>query len=126
MMGLFSGIKHPAVRDAAWEYIRFFDCREAVELKTKIMVEGGLGRFLHPKYLRMFGYPEIERLSPKGWAECFEIAIATSRPEPYGRNSNVAYELMTVPIQEAEQMMRNDSKLTNIEELHNSTHARNP
>ena len=108
MMGLFSRIEDPVVRDAAWEYIRFYDAREAVALKTQIMVEGGLGRFINPKYLRMFGYSEIERLSPKGWAEYFDIAIATGKPEPYGKNSNVAYAMMTFPIQEAEQLMLND------------------
>ena len=108
MMGLFSGIEDPVIRDAAWEYMRFYDSREAMELKTKVMVEGGLGRFINPKYLRMFGYNEIERLSPKGWAESFEIAISTGKPEPYGKNSNVAYQMMTFPIQEAEQMMLND------------------
>ena len=108
MMSLFSQIKHPAVRDAAWEYMRFFESEEAVAIKTRIMVEGGLGRFVNPKYLRMFGYPEIERLSPRGWAETFDIAIETGRPEPYGRNSNVAYDLMTFPIQKAEQLAIND------------------
>lgn len=108
MMGLFAGIEDPAVRDAAWEYIRFFDSKEAMEIKTRIMVEGGLGQFVNPKYLRMFGYPEVERLAPKGWSETFEIAIETGQPEPYGRNSNVAYDLMTLPIQKAEQMSLND------------------
>lgn len=108
MMGLFSEIPHPAIRDAAWEYIRFYDSEEAVELKTRLMVEGGLGRFINPRYLRRFGYPEIERLSPKGWAETFEIAIETGRPEPYGQNSNIAYDMMTLPIQRAEQMALND------------------
>ncbi|NKB72838.1 MAG: extracellular solute-binding protein [Candidatus Latescibacteria bacterium] len=108
MMGLFAGIKDPVIRDMAWEYIRFYDSREAVELKTQIMVEGGLGRFINPKYLRMFGYPGIERLSPKGWAEYFDISIATGKPEPYGRNSNVAYAMMTFPLQDAEQLMLNN------------------
>ena len=108
MMGLFADIKEPAVQDAAWEYIRFYDCEDSVAIKTKIMVEGGLGRFVNPKNLRRFGYPEIERLSPRGWAEAFEIAIETGHPEPYGRNSNFAYDLMTFPIQEAEQMALND------------------
>ena len=107
MMGLFSRIENPVVRDAAWEYMRFYDCEEAVEIKTRIMVEGGLGRFVNPKYLRRFGYPEIERLAPKGWSDTFEIAVATGQPEPYGRNSNLAYDLMTYPIQDAEQMERN-------------------
>jgi len=109
MMGLFARIKEPAVRDAAWEYMRFFDSDEAVEIKTRVMVEGGMGRFINPRYLRKYGYSEIERLAPRGWAETFEIAIATSKPEPYGRNSNVAYDLMTIPIQKAEDMARKDA-----------------
>ena len=109
MMGLFGGISDPVVRDAAWEYIRFYDSKEAVRIKTRVMVEGGLGRFINPKYLRMFGYPEVIRLAPKGWSEIFEIAISTGKPEPFGRNSNYAYDLMTFPIQDAEQMALDDA-----------------
>ncbi len=104
MMGLFAGIQEAAVRDAAWEYIRFFDCEDAVSIKTKIMVEGGLGRFVNPRYLEMFGYPELIRLAPKGWKECFEIAIESGRPEPYGRNCQLVYNLMTKPMHAAEEM----------------------
>ena len=108
MMGLFSGVKDPVVRDAAWEYMRFYECEEATRVKTRVMVEGGLGRFVNPKYLDMFGYPEVKRLAPKGWTDIFNVAIATGKPEPYGRNSNFAYEMMTFPIQDAEQLALND------------------
>ncbi len=104
MMGIFAGVPDPVVRDAAWEYIKWYDCKDAVRIKTRVLVEGGLGRFVNPKYLRMFGYPEVIRLSPRGWSEIFEIAIETGRPEPYGRNSNYAYDLMTYPIVDAEQL----------------------
>ena len=106
MMGLFSEIKDQAVRDAAWEFIRFYDSRDAVEIKTRVMVEGGLGRFVNPKYLELFGYHELIRLSPRGWAETFEIAIETGRPEPYGKHSNIAYDIMTLPLHEAERLAR--------------------
>lgn len=108
MMGLFSGIADPVVRDAAWEFIRFYESEAAVRIKTKVMVEGGYGPFVNPRYLRQFGYPEFERLSPPGWAQTFDIAIETGRPEPYGRNSNVAYDLMTLPIERAEQLALSD------------------
>lgn len=108
MFGLFSGIEEPAVRDAAWEYLKFYDSPEALKIKTRVMVDWGMGQFVNPKYLRLFGYPEIERLAPKGWSDIFEIAIASGMPEPYGRNSNVAYDLMTFPMQEAEQLALND------------------
>lgn len=105
MMGLFAGVREPAVRDAAWEYIRFYDGEDAVRIKTRVMVEGGLGRFVNPRYLAMFGYPELIRLAPKGWKECFDTAIETGRPEPYGRNCQLVYNLMTKPMQAAEEMM---------------------
>lgn len=104
MMGLFSEIELPAVRDAAWEFIRFYDSRDAVEIKTRVMVEGGLGRFVNPKYLALFGYGELIRLSPRGWAETFDIAISTGKPEPYGKHSNIAYDILTIPLHEAERM----------------------
>ncbi|OGV48459.1 MAG: hypothetical protein A2017_19625 [Lentisphaerae bacterium GWF2_44_16] len=102
MMGLFSQIKDNAVRDAAWEYLEFYDSKEAAEIKTKVLVESGMGNFVNPKFLRMFGYSDLERLAPKGWSETFDIAIETGKPEPYGTNSSFAYQMMTVPIQEAE------------------------
>ncbi len=108
MMGLFSQIAHPAVRDAAWEFIRFYDSLEANEIKTRIMVEGGLGPFLNPSVLNRFGFGDVARLSPPGWAETFEIAINTGRPEPYGRHSNIIYMLMSVPLHTAEQMALNN------------------
>jgi multiple sugar transport system permease protein len=104
MMGLFAGIREPLVRDVAWEYIRFYESRDAVEIKTRMMVEGGLGRFVNPKYLEMFGYDEVVRLAPRGWAETFEIALATGVPEPYGRHSNLCYDILTEPLQAAEEM----------------------
>lgn len=115
MMGLFSQIKEPAVRDAAWEYMFFYDSEEAVKIKTKIMVEGGLANFINPKYLRMFGYENLEYLVPKELIEIYEIAISTSKPEPYGKNSNVVYQLMTEPIQEAEQLSVSDNLPENKE-----------
>ena len=84
MMGLFAGIEDPVVRDAAWEFIRFFDTREAMALKTRIMVESGYGAFVNPRYLRMFGYDDLIRLAPKGWEETFEITVASGVPSRTG------------------------------------------
>lgn len=104
MYGLFSEIKEPAVRDAAWEYISYQDSDPALALYTKILVEGGMGRFVNPKHLVRFGYPEIAHMTPKGWLEVFEIAAETGRPEPYGRNSNLAYRMLARPVDEIIQM----------------------
>ena len=104
MQGIFAGVVDPAVRDAAWEYLKFGGSKDATEISTRIMVEGGLGRFVNPRYLRMFGYDDIIRLAPKGWEECFRIAIETGRSEPYGKNCQLVYAMMTGPMQKAEQM----------------------
>ncbi len=104
MMGLFSQIKNPVVRDAAWEFIRFRDNEESMEVYTRVMVEGGLGQFINPRLLERFGYADVIRLAPRGWADTFEIAIATGKPEPFGRHSNIAYNFMDRPIERAERM----------------------
>ena len=104
MQGLFAGIKDPVVRDAAWEFLRFHESRDAVQIRTKIMVEGGLGRFVNPYYLRLFGYEDMIRLAPKGWEETFKIAIETGKPEPYGRNCQLVYHVMTKPMVNAEEL----------------------
>lgn len=104
MMGIFSGVRERAVRDAAWEFIRFYQSRDAIILKTRILVESGLGRFVNPDYLELAGFGELNRAAPPGWNETYRIALATGRPEPYGRNSNMAYNLMTGPVHEAEQL----------------------
>lgn len=108
MYGLFAKINHPAVRDAAWEYLDYINSKSAMALRTKFMVESGYGQFINPKYLEMFGYPEIVRLSPKGWVETFEIALQASKPEVYGTNSNFAYEMMSAPLEKAIQLSLDD------------------
>lgn len=102
MYGIFSEIEDPAIRDAAWEYIYFWDSEPSMKIKTDLLVEGGMGQFVMPKYLIKFGYDDIVRLSPKGWTDIFDTAIATGKPEPYGKNSNFAYDQMSIPIQIAE------------------------
>ncbi len=108
MQGLFSEIKEIPVRDAGWEFMRFYSSKEAQRIRTRVLVEGGLGRFINPKYLKMFGYEDIIKLTPKGWSKTFQISLDTGKPEPYGKNSNVAYDLMTVPLQQAEELARQD------------------
>ncbi len=107
MFGMYSQIKSPVICDAAWEYMFYYDCLPAQKLRTKIMVEGGMGKFINPKYLRMFGYTDILKLVPQGWEENFKIAIETGQPEPYGKNSSFAYDEMSKPIQFAERMEYN-------------------
>ncbi|MEI6424826.1 MAG: extracellular solute-binding protein, partial [Lentisphaerota bacterium] len=101
MYGIFSQITEPAVRDAVWEYMLFTDSREATVFRTKLLVEGGMANFVKPKFLEMAGYPELVKYAPKGYDEIYRIAFETGKPEPYGKNSNFAYQMLDIPLQKA-------------------------
>lgn len=101
MMGINSQIKDKRVRDAAWEYIKFWGSEEAVRIRTKVYVESGFARFIAPKYLKRYGYTQYLREVPKGWAETLETALKSGRPEPYGRNCENIYAEMTPPLDAA-------------------------
>lgn len=114
MMGLFAEIEEPAVRDAAWEFIRYYGSKKAAEVKTRVLVEGGLGRFINPAYLKMFGYDELIRFAPPGWQETFEIAVSESEPEPYGPFANPVYDILDKPIKEANALALDDKLPTDV------------
>ncbi len=103
MMGIFAGVTNPLVRDAAWEYIRFQNAPEAAALRVRQLVEGGFGRFLPPDLLRAHGFDTLASSIPTEWRDCLPIALADSRPEPYGQNANVIYDILTTPIRRAEE-----------------------
>ena len=104
MLALFRDIKNPVVRDAAWEFIRFFGSKEAQEIRTRILVRAGLARFIHPDRLKEFGYDALVKLTPPGWTEVFDLAVESGKPEPYGTNSNIAYDQLSLPLQAAREM----------------------
>ena len=104
MMGIFAGVTHPLVRDAAWEYINFQYSPAAEAIRVQTLVAGGLGRFLPPEQLRAQGYEHIVGTIPAEWRDSHAIAIAAGRPEPYGKNANVIYDILTTPIRQAEEL----------------------
>ncbi|HOG50619.1 MAG TPA: extracellular solute-binding protein [Lentisphaeria bacterium] len=122
MQGIYAGCDNIAVRDAAWEYLRFLCTQDAEEIRTRIKVEGGLGRFVNPRYLRMFGYDDLIRLAPPGWEDTFKIAMDTGKPEPYGKNCQLVYFQMTKPMERADAMAMNGVlPLSSAEEMENAT-----
>ncbi len=110
-MGIFSGAgisngrglgdRDPQlVREAAWEYIRFYDSEEARQIRLKVMVESGYGRTQNPVFLKRYGYDDYLRYAPEGWLETFETAMREGKPEPFGDNCQKVYEFMTYPLDE--------------------------
>lgn len=111
MMGIFSeaGISNNAnlgdrdpvlVREAAWNYIKFYDSEEARQIRLKVMIENGYGKMQNPVFLKRYGYEEYLRYAPDGWLETFETAMREGKPEPYGDNCQKVYEFMTYPLDE--------------------------
>ena len=101
MMGINSQVKDKRVRDAAWEYIKFWGSEEATRIRCKYYVESGFARFIVPKYLRRYGYTQYLKQVPKGWEETLDEALRSGRPEPYGRNCENIYSEMTPPLDAA-------------------------
>ncbi len=106
MLGIFAGVKDPHVRDAAWEYIRFQTSAEADALRVRALVESGYGRFVSAERLAAAGVAHLAGTVPDEWFECQRIALRDGRPEPYGRNANALYDLLTPPIRRAEELYR--------------------
>ncbi len=111
MMGIFpgAGISNNAglghrdpqrVREAAWEYIRFYDSEEARQIRLRVMIESGYGRMQNPVFLKRYGYEDYLRYAPQGWLETFETAMREGKPEPFGDNCQKVYEFMTYPLDE--------------------------
>ena len=94
MTGIYGGLEgeqHKARRNAAWEYIRYYDSPEARRLRTEVYVEHGMGRFVQPELLQACGYDDYVRQVPKGWSEKYKQALADGVPEPYGKNCQNVY-----------------------------------
>jgi len=117
MMGIFSqagetnnaglGDRDPQkVKEAAWNYIWFYDSEEARQIRMKVMIEAGYGKMQNPIYLQRYGYDEYLKYVPPGWLETFEEAVANGNPEPYGHNCQKIYYFMTYPIETCISMER--------------------
>ena len=106
MMGIFSDIQprggHSAedIRKAAFKYIWFYGSDEANAIRTKVLVEHGYGKFVDPSWLKKFGYEEYLKFVPQDWVDLLDQAIKEGKPEPYGKNCQLVYNFMSVPMQE--------------------------
>ena len=103
MCGIFAGLAgEPRKRDAAWDYIQFYDGRDARRIRTEMMVEAGLGEFVRRKLLEQFNdhgrYDAILRNLSPALEETYRIAFEHGVPEPYGKNCQYIYEELNRPI----------------------------
>jgi len=98
VLGIYSQIKDPRVRQAAWRYIEFMTGPEAEQIRIRTLVELGQASQVNPLFLRKHGYEQFLSLSPPGLeAEVLE-AMQNGHPEPYGKNCNLVYQEMNYPL----------------------------
>ena len=105
MCGVFSGLgKDKTRRDAAWDYLYFYDSDAARKIRTETMVEAGLGQFMRPFLLKQFNvdgrYDDILRQVSPELEETYRIAYAGGVPEPYGKNCKYIYQELSKPLGE--------------------------
>ncbi len=98
LLGIYSQIKDPKVRDAAWRYVLFMTGPEAEKIRVDTMVELGQGAQVNPVALRRHGHEDFLSLSPPGLEREIEETISNGKPEPYGKNCNLIYQEMTYPL----------------------------
>lgn len=98
ILSIFSGIKDPKVRDAAWRYISFMTGPEAESIRIRTLVALGQASQVNPLSLRRQGFEKFLALTPPGLEEEIEESIKSGKPEPYGRNCNLIYQEMTRPL----------------------------
>lgn len=98
LYGVFAGIKDPARRAAAWDYIRFITSEEAERIRTETFVDMGQANLVNPTSLEKFGFAQYLSIAPKGLADEVKEALATSHPEPHGKNCNLVYAELSYPL----------------------------
>lgn len=96
-LGISATVRDPAVRRAAWQYIRFMASDEAAQIRTRTLVEAGLARFANARDLRRFGYARYLEDIPKNTLAIQEDFFADARPEPYAPGYR---SIQTVELQE--------------------------
>jgi len=102
---IFKGIlaipMDPEVREAAWKYIRFVGSDEGRKIAVDTYVENNFAKFVMPELLLKYGYEEYVDEVPKEWAETVRTSFKNSVPEPYGKNTQFIYPMMSRPVTRA-------------------------
>jgi len=98
LLGVYSRIADPRVREAAWRYILFITGPEAERIRIDTMVELGQAGQVNPMALRQHGYDAFASLQAPGLEQEIAETLRHGKPEPYGKNCNLIYQEMTYPL----------------------------
>jgi multiple sugar transport system permease protein len=69
---------------AAWDILEDFTSGKSLNERTRIMVEGGKGRLVFPRFLKEAGYLELYNSLPSSWRN-IEKLIQRNRTEPFNK-----------------------------------------
>ncbi|MCX5776561.1 MAG: extracellular solute-binding protein [Candidatus Firestonebacteria bacterium] len=121
MLGINAQVKDKRVIEAAVKYLKFARSEMPKKIRTSLFVEEGFGRFLNPRYLKMFGFDNLlEDVNPE-WVKVNEEAFKYAHPEPYGKNCDMIYfemaglldKIQTDPNLDIEAELASSEKKTN-------------
>lgn len=108
MFGVYAGLENNIPkRDAAWEFIHYYNGPEARLMRTRAYVENGQAQYVHPQLLREAGYNEFVQQIPAGWEEAYRVTVERGVPEPYGENTQQVYRYASKAIDQ----IRTDSRI---------------
>jgi len=84
LFGISIKKRTPEELRTAWDILVDFTSRKNLKDRTRIMVEGGKGRLVFPRFLKESGYMEIYKSLPASWRN-IEKMIQRNRTEPFNK-----------------------------------------
>ncbi len=84
LFGISVKKRTPAELRTAWDILIDFTSKENLNERTRIMVEGGKGRLVFPRFLKEIKYMELYNSLPSSWRN-IEKLIQRNRTEPFNK-----------------------------------------
>jgi len=84
LFGISIKKRTPEQLKIAWDILVDFTSKKNLKDRTRIMVEGGKGRLVFPRFLKEAGYTELYRNLPSSWRN-IEKLIQRNRTEPFNK-----------------------------------------
>jgi ABC-type sugar transport system permease subunit/ABC-type glycerol-3-phosphate transport system substrate-binding protein len=84
LFGISIKNRSPEQLRTAWDIMNDFTSKENLKDRTRIMVEGGKGRLVFPRFLKEAGYMELYDSLPSSWRNIEKI-IQRNRTEPFNK-----------------------------------------
>jgi multiple sugar transport system permease protein len=101
MWAISSQVKDPKKLAACWRFIKFFAGDDAARANTAKCVDLGIGNLVNPLWLEKFGYRDLLAQVDPSYVAANRELFSTGHPEPYGRNCQQVYEVLSSALDQA-------------------------